>query len=103
MSHERVTTTRPTEVIRFRDVRCDGCDVELEPVSPETRDRDGLWYGLDADGALAMWVSGGYGMFIDPPDGFLETVLFCKDCAEKLLDTFPLLRKMPEFGGEVSA
>jgi hypothetical protein len=99
VSHEKVTVKSEVELRRYRDVRCDGCDAELEPAWGRERDEDGLWDGLDASGALAWFASGGYGMFIDPDDGPMSTFLFCKDCAYKLLDTFPLLRKLPEFGG----
>lgn len=74
----------------YRDVRCDGCDAELELAVPFARE-DGAWESLQPKGALEVRIGGGYGMAVDPigevPHKFIK--LFCKACTGKLCAEWP--------------
>ncbi len=86
-------TPAPRVYASYRNVRCDGCNVELRPVTPTNE--DGSWSSLQPDDALEIKLIGGYGMAIDPCRTFEgETQVFCKDCVRKLCEQWPSIAKV---------
>ena len=73
---------------------CDNCGAELKSATPSTG-----WHWSNILDALWVSVDGGYGMYIDN-DSAVQ-VLFCKECAGKLMEAFPSIRK--KYRGEVDA
>ena len=67
--------------------RCAACGTELVPALP--RDTD-----VQFASALVVTLSGGYAMFIDPPDGADLRALLCGHCATELCDQAPWLRAL---------
>ncbi len=81
---------------KFYYRNCDGCDAPLKYVGPEAK--DGAWTSLQADDALMIQLSGGYGMAIDPcmePEPAL-TQLFCAKCCERLCAQWPSIARVIE-------
>lgn len=92
MSHDVVKVAHETQVDRFTNVRCDGCTRPLRPVyTTAAADTAIVWDGLQAADALAVWFSGGYGMFFDDDGAVPTPVLLCESCADRLLELFPRL------------
>lgn len=61
---------------------CDNCDAIIDIIANS--------HGTDA---LELKLIGGYGMFIDPPNGAVD-VLFCKSCSKQLLEAFPCIDRL---------
>jgi len=73
----------PQEVTRLANIcvaaTCDNCGKDLESVF-----EDSYYQPKDA---LDIHLSGGYGQYIDGS----STVIFCKECADRLIEAFPAL------------
>ena len=80
---------RLTIVSVLEDVRCDGCEAELTPVFDK-------WTGTfpQAKDALLFTAIGYYGGYVDfiSKSEDTQSVLFCKSCADKLIQIFPAVR-----------
>lgn len=85
----RGVRTREKRVAVWEHVACGRCREDLTPVFPDQAE-DGAWESLQAEGALQVTLSGGYGMYVDPigsdPTG---EVLLCKTCTEWLRSEIP--------------
>jgi hypothetical protein len=66
---------------------CDNCGKELEHVFP-CYPEDLLYKGM-----LTVTLEGGFAAYFDGPDA---EVLFCKDCANKLVEQFPCIGRVIE-------
>jgi hypothetical protein len=81
-----VPVTREVKQTGWTNVSCGRCRTDLKPVFPNSV-VDGVWHDLQADDALALNASGGFGMFVDPmlpSDTATGTFLLCADCAQWL-------------------
>ena len=96
MSYEVVHVERNERVTRLKNVRCDGCEAELQHAMGEHgTDHDGYWRNLQANDALEITLEGGYGMYFDPfqrPD----PILLCKTCADRLCEEWPAFKRLIE-------
>ena len=81
MSVRKETMIRPVETIV--GANCDNCGTAIRLVFPATSAND-----LQGQGMLHIIFMGGYGEYIDGRCCFH----MCKDCAEKLAETFPKIR-----------
>lgn len=63
---------------------CDSCGCVLKPVWKDWSDRE------QAEDALDILLSGGYGQYFDGPG---IRLVFCRDCADKLVKDFPGINK----------
>ena len=79
----------------YRDVTCDSCGAALKQVFVHDDAVPGDWDYLQADDALHLQLSGGYGEFIDlmdPSDYEDCKLIICGTCAKALVDAFPYLK-----------
>lgn len=89
MGYRKVVKMIKTKKVVYQDVRCDSCGRELQSVND--LQEDDTWEYLQAEDALHVTLSGGYGEYIDSYTGGHEYII-CKDCADTLLATFPFLQ-----------
>jgi hypothetical protein len=88
IKHGMKTVTRNEE---FVNSTCDNCEKELHYVERT------ITSGFQYTGALHMTLHGGWGMYHDhmtchwPIEG-----VFCKECADKLVEAFPVFKKILE-------
>lgn len=69
---------------------CDNCGEELRPVHARG---DGTWVTPHAMGALDIVLEGGYNQYFDTT---LLSFVFCRSCADKLVDAFPCINRAIE-------
>ncbi len=81
---ETTTYTKTGIVIKSAD--CDNCK---EPI--ELWDNHQTW--ATAKEALRIRFGGGYGWYFDYVDEGPEEMLFCKTCADKLVEEYPCFTK----------
>lgn len=104
MSYVESWALAPSQV--YADVRCDGCDVALEPAEIVLVDAQGRWNVLIPKDGLRLELHGGFGALIDrivgrPSD---VTVLLCRECGLRLGRTFPAIaEKLANLGGQALA
>lgn len=79
---------------------CDCCGNELKPVFTHEQAPDAK-VTLQYEDALQINLVGGYGMYYDdlqiPIDN--QRFIFCKDCADWLMEDFPAFKKVYEKEG----
>lgn len=99
MGYRTTRVSSPEWTVRYQDVRCDGCDEPLEPVSDlgvESEDGTG-WRMLQPQGGLVLEIVGGYGMAFDDlqiVSGVERPkVVFCRICTEDLRITVPAIAR----------
>jgi hypothetical protein len=80
----------------YTDVVCGGCRGELKPVFPEDVNAQGEWRALQADDALQILVSGGYGMYMDEVgrEPSRSVFLLCRQCVDALRKVIPGLHQI---------
>jgi hypothetical protein len=80
----------------YRNVKCDGCDIDLKWVGHPSDDPK-VWEDyLQADDTLILNLEGGYSMAIDPCGDATEQelkILFCGKCTKKLCEQWPAIAK----------
>jgi len=88
IKHRLSKVTRTEEIV---NCTCDNCDSELYYTEHSIES------GFQYEGALHMTLHGGWGMYHDnmiahyPIEG-----IFCKECADKLVEAFPVFEKIME-------
>lgn len=85
MAHE-TKTILVNKTVKY-NYSCDGCGSALEPIYPDVLYADQCKY------ALNITLEGGYGMYYDASD---VDINLCKDCADKITQTFPFIMEMIE-------
>lgn len=93
MSYKKVVVETTEKKTRFQDVRCDNCDAPLENgFGSHDLDEDGNWKGLQGKDALRFQLLGSYAGYFDSM-AFDPVLMFCKDCADKLVKAFPIIQE----------
>ena len=83
MPHVLKSVPKEATEQRYYDVRCDGCNKELEPAFPV--EPDGGWRYLQAMDALVMRLYGNYGSVWDD---YEQDFILCESCVLSLKGLF---------------